>query len=451
MFEQPKVSYLYYQTAMTRSFVDSAQGVYIWDRSGKKYLDGSSGAVICNLGHGDKRILDAINKQAESTFFTYRTQFENEPAHKLAELLVTSSANPYLNKVFYVSGGSEAVESAMKLARQYFYARQEGRHMFISRSPGYHGATLGALSVTSYAPLENPYRPMMRPQPRIPAPYCYRCAYNLTYPKCELACAWALEKCILDYGPQNIVAFICEPITGASVGALVPPRDYFDIIRDICTRYEILLILDEVMTGYGRTGKLFAYEHWGLQADIIALSKGMSSGYYPLGATIAREEIVEMVMKTGGFPHGHTHAGSPMSCAVGLKVLEIILEDKLCDNALNMGKILGKGLKEIARKYPFVGDVRGIGLMWALELVADQESRETFEPRLEVGQLLADLAYELGLIIYPRRCVNGRQGDHILVAPPLIISEKEIEELLALLDESLYRAYARITYKTSPT
>lgn len=436
--------YLYYQTSMSNPFVGRAEGVYIWDHTGKQYLDGSSGAVICNIGHGDKRILEAINKQAEQAFFSYRTQFENEAAHRLAMKLIDLSA-PHLSRVFYVSSGSEAVESALKLCQQYFYARGDSRNLIISRFPSYHGATIGALSLTSYAVLENPYRQLLRAHPRIPAPYCYRCEYNETYPDCGLRCAWALEQCILDYGKRNIAAFIAEPVTGASGGAIVPPPDYFDVIQQICSKYNILFILDEVMTGYGRTGKFFAYEHWNVQADIIALSKGMGSGYFPLAATISRREIVDAVMSDGGFKHGHTSAGAPMACAVGEKVLDIIVEDGLCGNAAAMGEILGRGLRALADKHEIIGDVRGIGLLWAVEFVADRETKEPFPQHWNVGSLIKNEAFEEGLIVYPRRSINGARGDHVLVAPPLIINREQVAELLDRLDKSLTRLAEQIT------
>ena len=248
-----------------------AEGIRIWDTTGKEYIDGSSGAIVCNIGYGDKRIKKAVIKQAESSFFAYRLHFENEPALQLAEKLVAHTA-PHLNRVFYVSGGSEAVETAMKLCRQHFYSIGEGsRHIFISRRPSYHGCTLGALALTSYAPLEIPFKPLIKSYPKIPAPYCYRCELQAVYPECDLQCAWELEKTIREQGPENIAAFIAEPIGGASTGALVPPDGYFDVIQKICRKYGIMLILDEVMTGFGRTGKLFGYEHWEINADIICL------------------------------------------------------------------------------------------------------------------------------------------------------------------------------------
>jgi adenosylmethionine-8-amino-7-oxononanoate aminotransferase len=326
----------------------------------------------------------------------------------------------------------------MKLCRQYFYNRKEGsRHLFVSRSPAYHGCTLGALALTSYAPLEAPFRPLLKAYPKIPAPYCYRCAYNLTYPACELECARALEKTILEQGPENVAAFIAEPIGGASTGALVPPDDYFAIIQETCRRYGIMLILDEVMTGFGRTGRMFGYEHWNVEADIIALSKGMAAGYAPLGAILARQSTVNTILSSGGFMHGYTYAGNPMACAVGREVLNVIIKEDLCNNASKTGGILKAGLDSLAERYPIIGQVRGKGLLWGLELVDDGDTRRPFAAQLQVAQLLTDMAFNEGLIIYPRRSLNGLAGDHVLVAPPLIITTDEVSEVLRRLDRAM--------------
>lgn len=437
-----KSNYLFYQADKKLPYVDRAEGIYFWDHNGKDYIDGCSGAVICNLGHGNRRILDAIKRQAEQTFFAYRLHFESESAVRLAMKLVEKAA-PHLNRVFYVSGGSEAVESAMKLARQYCVAKGEGRRsLFISRTPSYHGSTLGALALTAYAPLEIPFRPLIAAYPKIPAHYCYRCAYFLNFPECDLACARVLEKTILAQGPENIIAFIAEPVVGASIGALVPPEGYFAIIQETCKKYGILLILDEVMTAFGRTGSMFGYEHWNVQADIIALSKGMAAGYYPLGAIMAREEIVTPVLQKGGFAHGHTYAGNPMACAVGLEVINILEEENLFANCTAMGLHLQKALLRLAEKYPMIGQVRGKGLLMALELVLNRDTREPFAPNRNMAQALTDEAFKEGLIIYPRRCINGLTGDHVLVAPPLIITASEIDELVRRLDRALKKVFA---------
>lgn len=436
--------FLFYQTRKKVPLIEKAQGIYMWDQTGREYIDGCSGAVITNIGYGNPRITEAIAKQAEKTFFAYRLHFENEPAVRLAQALVEHSA-PHLNRVFYVSGGSEAVESAMKICRQYLYNQgKSSRYKFISRTPSYHGSTLGALALTSYAPLEIPFRPMMQVFPKIPAPYCYRCVYHKTYPACNLACAWALEKTILEEGQENIAAFVVEPIVGASIGALVPPEDYFEVIQKTCKKYGIFLILDEVMTGFGRTGKLFAYEHWDIDADIVALSKGMAAGYYPLGAIIIREQIVDGVLNNGGFAHGHTYCGNPMACAVGLEVFNVIMENDLPGNAARMGEILKAGLEELASRYEIIGQVRGRGLLLAVELVRDRDTREPFPAEQNVHFLVTDEAFDEGVIIYPRRPINGLSGDHFLVAPPLIITEEEVYEILNRLDRALARAESKL-------
>jgi adenosylmethionine-8-amino-7-oxononanoate aminotransferase len=435
---------LFYQTGKKLPFIKKAEGIYMWDHTGKEYIDACSGAVISNIGHGSQKVAKVIAEQAGAAFFAYRTHFENEPGVRLAMDLVEYSA-PHLNRVYYVSGGSEAVESAMKLCRQYFYDTGQGsRHVFISRTPSYHGSTLGSLALTSYAPLEIPFRPLIKAYPKIPAPYCYRCAYHKEYPQCNLECARALEKTILEQGPENVAAFVAEPVGGASTGALVPPEGYFSIIQETCRKYGIFLILDEVMTGFGRTGKLFAYEHWNIEADIVALSKGMGSGYYPLGAIMARKSIVDEVVGNGGFAHGHTYAGNPMACAVGLEVFRIIREEHLPENAAAMGKLLKTGLKELEERYGIIGQVRGKGLLLALELVKDRDTREPFPAERNLNMLLTNEAYDEGLIIYPRRSINGLSGDHVLVAPPLILKEDQVAQILDRLDRALKRTMNKL-------
>jgi adenosylmethionine-8-amino-7-oxononanoate aminotransferase/transposase-like protein len=436
--------YLFYQTKKEQPVIAGAEGLYMWDTRGKRYLDGCSGAVVNNIGHGNQRVIAAVERQARQTFFAYRTQFDSFPSQELARALVHNSA-PHLNRVFFVSGGSEAVESAMKVCRQYFFNLGEGsRYKFISRVPAYHGATLGALSLTSYAPLEVAFKPMVQENPKIPSPTCYRCVYHKRYPDCELECAWALEKTVVEQGPENIAAFVVEPVGGASTGALVPPDEYFGIIQHICRKYGIFLILDEVMTGFGRTGKLFAYEHWGIEADVVALSKGIASGYYPLGAVLTTDEIVDVVVRRGGFAHGHTYAGNPMACAVGLEVLGVLLDERLPENAARMGKILMRGLRKLEKRHAIIGEVRGLGLLTALELVRDRKTREPFPPEWNTAMLLTDNAFADGLLIYPRRSINGLYGDHVLVAPPLIVTEAQVDELLEKLDRALARTAAQL-------
>jgi adenosylmethionine-8-amino-7-oxononanoate aminotransferase len=400
--------------------------------------------MICNIGHGDERVKRAMLEQAERVSFAYRTQFENEAAVNLSRMLVEQTSER-LSKVFFVSGGSEAVEAAMKLCRQYLYNKGEGsRHIFISRQPCYHGASLGALSLTTYSPLEIPFRPMLKPYPKVPAPYYYRSESGKTLSEYNIDCAKALERTILEQGPDNVAAFVAEPVGGASVGALVPSDEYFPMVREICDKYGILLIFDEVMTGFGRTGEMFGYKHWGVEPDIMALSKGMASGYYPLGAIMADKEIVDVVIQRGGFAHGHTYCGNPLACAVGCAVVDIIVNDKLSENAAAMGEVLMEGLKDLRAKHPIIGEARGLGLLTAIELVQDAETREPFPARKNVNLKLTDEAFARGLIIYPRRCINGLAGDHVLVAPPLIVNKEQIGEIISRLDDALSATEAKL-------
>ena len=432
-----ETNYNFYIAKGRLPIVDHADGIKIWDTDGNEYIDACSGAVITNIGYGHASITDAIQKQAQKTYFAYRLHFESQPILDYSKALVEQSAE-HLDRVFFVSGGSEAVESAIKLCRQYFYdANQGSRHIFISRVPSYHGCTVGTLALTAYAPLEAPFRPLLKVYPKIPAPYCYRCVFNLAYPDCDLQCARELEKTILEQGPENVAGFITEPIGGASTGGIVPPDGYFEVIQETCQKYGVMLILDEVMTGFGRTGKLFAYEHWNIEADIVALSKGMASGYFPLGAILARHSIVDTALDSGGFKHGHTYAGNPMACAVGLEVLDFIQRHDLCRNARRRGRQLKNGLETLARRIPVIGQIRGKGLLIGVELVRDPVTKAPFPVDANAGQLLTDNALKDGLIVYPRRSINGMSGDHVLVAPPLIVSESEVDEILNRFEKAM--------------
>ncbi|MDD3446067.1 MAG: aminotransferase class III-fold pyridoxal phosphate-dependent enzyme, partial [Zavarzinia sp.] len=316
-------SNLFYQTGNKRPPVDRAEGIHIWAEDGRRWIDGSSGAMVVNIGHGNAYVLEAMKRQMDRATFAYRLHFENEPAEELARRLCDLMPEEF-DRVFFVSGGSEAVESAMKLARQYAVATgQAGRYKVISRYPSYHGCTLGALAVTGYAALAAPFAPMMQPMPKIPAPTAYRDRDGLSMEERGLRYADMLEAAIKAEGPETVLAFLMEPVGGASTGALVAPDSYYGRVREICDRYGVLLIHDEVMSGAGRTGKFLAGDHWpGGRPDIVALSKGLGSGYCPLGATVAPDRIVAPVLAAGGFLHGFTYAGNPLAGAAGLAVLE---------------------------------------------------------------------------------------------------------------------------------
>ncbi|MCK7610844.1 aspartate aminotransferase family protein [Roseibium sediminicola] len=442
---RPETSHLFYQTRQRRPVLDQARGVYMWDVDGKRYLDGSSGAMVCNIGHSNPRVLEAMRKQMDKSTFGYRLHFETEPAEHLAAK-TASLAPEGLDKVFFVSGGSEAVESAIKLARQNAVAIGEAqRTKVISREPSYHGCTLGALALTGYAPLTAPFEPMMRPMPKIPAPRAYLDGLDPEDEATGHHYADMLEERILAEGPETILAFIVEPVGGASTGALVPPRGYMKRIREICSRYGVLLIHDEVMSGGGRTGKFFAAEHWDVDPDILVISKGFAAGYAPLGAMVAHRDIVANVLDAGGFLHGFTYAGNPLACAAGLAVLEEIERENLCANAAATGTLLKGELTKLMERYSIIGDVRGEGLLLAFELVDDRTTMRPLPRELNAFNHLVDIAYDNGLIIYSRRTRGGYCGDHFLIAPPMISTSGHVAEIIDGLDISLRQLLDRIS------
>jgi adenosylmethionine-8-amino-7-oxononanoate aminotransferase len=343
-----------------------------------------------------------------------------------------------MEHVFFVSGGSEAVESAIKLARQHAVATgAAGSWKIISRFPSYHGSTLGALALTGYTPMTAPFDAMMRPMPKVPAPRAYLDGLDAT--DCAVGEHYAamLEQKIIEEGADTVLAFIVEPVGGAATGALVPPAGYLQAVRRICDRYGVLLIHDEVMSGGGRTGRFFAAEHWGVTPDIIAISKGFGAGYVPLGAMIARQPLVDAVLDSGGFIHGYTYAGNPLACAAGLAVLEEIERQDMMTNAVSGGERLAQALKSLQRDCPLIGDVRGMGLLLAFELVADPTSLQPLPRELQAFDRLVEIAYEKGLIIYSRRTRGGTEGDHFLVCPPMITTEAQVGEIAELLHSSL--------------
>ena len=435
-------SHLFYQSRLRRPLVDRAEGIYFWDSSGKRYLDGSSGAMVCNIGHSNPHVLEAMRKQMERATFAYRLQFENEPAEKLAAHLVEYMPQG-MDKVFFVSGGSEAVEACLKMARQYTLAiGQPQRYKTISRFPSYHGSTLGALAATGMSLMSAPFDPMLQQMPKISAPTVYldldECTTEEKRNLRGLYYANLLEEEILRQGPETVLSFIMEPIGGASTGALVAPDSYYGRIREICDRYGVLLIYDEVMSGAGRTGRHYlGGAHWNAEPDLIALSKGMAAGYSPLGAMVTSGKMVEPVLDSGGFVHGYTYAGNPLSCSAGLAVLEEIEKQNLLAKAERTGDLLKSRLEDLLQRFSFIGDVRGKGLLLAVEFVADRETMQPLPPEMNAHTEVVDMAFERGLIIYSRRTRGGRIGDHFLICPPLIIEEAQIDELLEMFTDTL--------------
>ncbi|MBB95396.1 MAG: aspartate aminotransferase family protein [Rhodobacteraceae bacterium] len=438
------MSNLFYQGRGRKPVLDQARGVYMWDTDGKRYLDGSSGAMVCNIGHSDPQVLAAMQRQMEKSTFGYRLHFETDASEKLAARLAGLMPD-HLTRVFFVSGGSEAVESGMKMARQHALATGQGsRWKVISRQPSYHGCTLGALAVTGYAALTDPFEPMMRMMPRVPAPRAYLDGLDPDDEATGHHYADMLEQQILTEGPETVLAFILEPVGGASTGALVPPQGYMARIREICDRHGVLLILDEVMTGAGRTGTFLGSEHWTLRPDIVVMSKGLGAGYMPLGAMIVDERLVEPVLDAGGFAHGFTYAGNPLSCAAGLAVVDVIESKGLCANAAAMGDKLIARLHGLMQKHEIIGDVRGKGLLTAFEFMSDRDAKTPLPRELKAYQRFVDIAYDRGLIVYSRRTHDGYSGDHILVCPPLITTDDHLDEIIEGLDASLDQFTAEI-------
>ena len=437
-------SHLFYQSRQPRPMLDRGEGIYLYATDGRRYVDGSSGAMVSNIGHSNPAVLEAMRAQMAKATFGYRLHFQTEAAEKLAARTADHLPDG-LDRVFFVSGGSEAVESAIKLARQYAITQGQGsRWKVISRYPSYHGCTLGALALTGYDPLTAPFAPMMREMPKIPAPTAYLDRDGLTMEERGLRYAEMLRTEIERQGPESVLAFIMEPVGGASTGALVAPDSYYARIREICDEYGILLIYDEVMSGAGRTGAFIAAEHWRIVPDIIVLSKGFAAGYAPLGATVARTDIVEAVLDAGGFLHGFTYAGNPLACAAGLAVLGEIERLGLVENAASMGALLRTRLEGLMARHPLIGDVRGKGLLLAFELVADRSTMSPLPKGLNAHQRIVDLAYDRGLIVYSRRTRGGREGDHVLVCPPLIVTAAQVDEIVGVLDDALTAFAAEI-------
>lgn len=429
---QPATSHLFRRSA-TRTYprVVRAEGVWIETDDGRRILDGSSGALVASIGHGVREVIEAQHAQAEQVSYVHGTHFSVAAQEELAARLAALAPGD-LDRVYPVSGGSEANESAMKLARQYFLeSGKVQKHKVIARWTSYHGNTLGALSLSGHAARRRPYAPMLLDEPHIPPCYCYRCPFGLEYPSCGVRCAHALEDEIKRQGPEYVAAFIAEPLVGAAGGALTPPPEYFPIIRAICDRYDVLFIADEVMTGIGRTGESFAVNHWNVVPDIITTGKGVGGGYAPLGAMIVREPVFDAIASgSGSFVHGFTYGGHPPSAAAGAAVLRYVVEHDLIAQASRRGETLAR-LLEPLRSNPIVGDIRGKGLMWGIEIVRNRESREPFDRALRVAERVGEAAFEHGLIIYPGSGnVDGVRGDQLLIGPPLVITEDELDVLV---------------------
>jgi len=420
--------------------IERGEGIYLFDSLGKRYIDGSSGALISNIGHAMGAVTEAIVEQMRKVEFVHGTQFTSESIKGLAKEIAQMTPGN-LNHVYFVSGGSEAIETAIKMARGYHVIRGNlQKYKIISRWHSYHGATLGALSLSGRPGFRKLYAPLLLDFPHIVPAYCYRCPYNKNYGGCQIDCARDLERIIKFEGPEYIAAFIAEPIVGATIGAVPAPEGYFKIIREICDRYDILFIADEVMTSFGRTGKNFGMDHWQIVPDLLVGSKGLGAGYFPIGIVVAKEEVYNTYKDgPGKFNHGFTYQGNPLAGTVGLSVLNFIKKNNLILHVEETEKYLIEGLSHL-KSYRIVGDVRGKGFMTAFELVRDKETKVPFDPNLNVNSKIINKAFAKGLILYPpgnTGNADGISGNAVLVAPPLITSREQINEILNILDETI--------------
>lgn len=408
-------------------------GCYVIDSSGKRYLDGSGGAAVSCLGHSDPAVTEAVKRQMDKLAFAHTGFFTSEPAEALAELLITHAPGD-LQRVYLVSGGSEAMEAAIKLARQFFVEiGQPGRSRIIARQQSYHGNTIGALSAGGNEWRRAQFGPLLLDVSHIPPCYEYRVRRGdeSAWDYGQRA-AQALEDEILACGPETVMAFLAEPVVGATAGAVPAVAGYFKRIREICDRYGVLLILDEVMCGMGRTDHLFACEADEIAPDILCIAKGLGAGYQPVGAMLCTGKIHDAIASGSGFfQHGHTYMGHPVAAAAAHAVLTALLDRGLVERAALMGAVLQDRLAEAFGQHPNVGDIRGRGLFRGIELVADRNTKEPFDPAMGLAARVKRKAFDEGLICYPMSgTIDGRRGDHVLLAPPFIILENEIDELV---------------------
>jgi len=411
------------------------EGVYLWDADGRRYIDASGGAIVVNVGHGVKEIARALAEQAERVAYVHATLFTTEPLETYADELARRVPLPG-PRFYFLTSGSEGIEAAIKFAHQVQAARGEpSRYLIISRWGSYHGATLGALAVTGKPKMRAPFTSLFRDQPHIPPPYCYRCPFDASYPACDLACARALEVEVLRRGPDCVAAFLAEPVGGATLGAVVPPEGYWSLVRQICDRYGLLLIADEVMTGFGRTGRWFGMEHFGVEPDVVVMGKGATGGYFPLSILAVRTSDVEVIRRAHGeFVHGGTFSHHAVGAAAALATLRYIEDHRLVERAARQGAMLGRRLREVLGGLPCVGDVRGLGMMWAVEFVADPATKAPLPPDRHFARRVCDRAFGRGALFYPGSgCVDGVAGDHLMVAPPLVITEAQIDETVEIL------------------
>ncbi|WP_175917786.1 aspartate aminotransferase family protein [Burkholderia pyrrocinia] len=423
----------------------AGDGIEIIDSTGKRYIDACGGAAVSCLGHSNQRVIDAIKRQVQQLPYAHTSFFTTDVAEELADRLV-DGAPAGLEHVYFVSGGSEAIEAALKLARQYFVEKGESqRRHFIARRQSYHGNTLGALAIGGNAWRREPFLPLLIEAHHVSPCYAYRDQQaGETDEAYAQRLADELEQKIVELGAENVAAFVAETVVGATAGAVPPVRTYLKKIRTVCDKYGVLLILDEIMSGMGRTGYLYACDEDGVAPDLLTIAKGLGAGYQPIGATLVSDRIYRTIVGGSGFfQHGHTYLGHATACAAALEVQRVIADEKLLDNVKARGEQLRASLREHYGAHPHVGDVRGRGLFVGVELVRDRDSKATFEPALKLHAAVKREAMQRGLMVYPMGgTIDGVHGDHILIAPPFICTAQQIDTIVERLSGAIDAALA---------
>ena len=421
-------------------------GIFVIDQSGKSYLDASGGAAVSCLGHSHPKVIEAIKAQLDELPYAHTGFFTSEPAEQLADLLV-GAAPGNLDRVYIVSGGSEAIEAALKLARQYFLERGEPeRRHFIARRQSYHGNTLGALAVGGNQWRREPFEPLLIDATHVSPCYAYRDRRpeesDTDYGE---RLAAELDAAVQALGPESVIGFVAETVGGATAGVLPPVPGYFARVREVCDRHGILLILDEVMCGMGRTGTTFACEPEGITPDIVTIAKGLGAGYQPIGALMCTDTVHDAIANGSGFfQHGHTYMGHTAACAGALAVQQVIQEEGLLKNVITQGANLESALNERLGNHARVGDIRGRGLFWGIELVSDRSSKTPFAPESRLHAKVKMEAMKLGLMCYPMGgTVNGKDGDHILLAPPFIVNADDVAQIAETIGDAIDNAISQ--------
>ena len=423
--------------------ITKTEGVYLHDSFGRKIIDASGGPMAVNIGHGRKEVAEAAGRvlgQVSYILPVFASEVRIELVKRIKKFLPEK-----LHNVYFCSGGSEANEAAIKLSRQYqVLAGRDSKYKIISRKLSYHGMTFMTLSLSDVKKRQQDFLPMLWKHPRIEACYCYRCPFGKEYPGCDIDCALELEKKILAEGPETVAAFIAEPIVASAGGGLVPPPEYFPIIRETCDKYDVVFIVDEVVTGFGRTGKKMGMDHFGIVPDIATFAKGVSSGYAPLAGMAASNDICGLFAEKGAeFQHLYTFSAHPVACAVGNEVMRIIEEEHLVERSEQVGNYLHESLLQL-KDLPMVGDIRGKGMLWGIEFVRDKETKETFPKEKNVTMDIIMQCLMKGVFFYPGYYQDEQgRGDHIMIAPPFIITEEQIDECMNVLRETIEESQER--------